>query len=501
MSIQFMGLASGLDTRSIVQDLMKVERQKVEKVEKNKTLATWERDVWKEVNSKIYNFHRESVFKLRSASTYLQKSVQSSDPSKVKVSGSPSAVNGNHTLTNVIMAKGSTLSGDKISVDKDGNPIEIKSTTKLGDLYDFEGSSLNIDISLDGGATVTTFNFTEDDTITDFLSKIRQENLDLNINYDSNFSRFFISSKNTGQNVKIKLEGENAKADELLGALGFGTVKEGNQGVDAQFEYNGTVLTSEKNEFTLNGMSITLQGDVSQVNISVSSDVDGIYNSVKDFVLKYNELMMDIEKLLNAESARGYEPLTSEEKKAMGEDDVKLWEDRIRSSLLRRNDTLTTISRSIRSIVTLSSGVNTGGFMFKSISSLGIVTGDYTERGILHIEGDSEGIAFSEKENKLRKAIEDNPEEVLNFMTELGRTLYDDMSERMKSTSLRSALTFYNDKALDRRIKQYDTNINNLEKRLSQMEERYFKQFTAMEKAIQKANATSNWLMQQLGGN
>lgn len=42
--------------------------------------------------------------------------------------------------------------------------------------------------------------------------------------------------------------------------------------------------------------------------------------------------MKEMNTLYNADSAKGYEPLTSEEKEAMSDDDVKLWEDKIKKS-------------------------------------------------------------------------------------------------------------------------------------------------------------------------
>ena len=59
--------------------------------------------------------------------------------------------------------------------------------------------------------------------------------------------------------------------------------------------------------------------------------------------------MKEMNTLYNADSAKGYEPLTSEEKEAMSDDDVKLWEDKIKNSLLRSDSTLNSIMSSMRS--------------------------------------------------------------------------------------------------------------------------------------------------------
>lgn len=502
MGIQFTGLASGLDVQSIISDLMKVERTKVDNVEKDKTLVEWKKDAWNEMNSELYTFYKESLFKFKSTSTYLQKTITSSDSSIVTVTATtPSAVNGVHTIENITMAKGSFLTGDEITLDKNGDPITISTTTALGDLYDFAGSDIDLEISLDNGTTTSIITLSETDTISDLITKVNDTELDINFNYDTNFNRFFISSKDTGQGVQVKLGDATGEPDGLLTALGFGVGnKLGSAGNDAQFDYNGATLTSSDNEVTVNGLSLLLHGEGSDVTLSVNQDVDGIYESIKDFVLKYNELVMDINEKLDAESARTYKPLTKDEKSAMTEDEIKLWEDKIKGSLLRKDDILSAISRSMRNTLTLSSGVDTTGFDYNDLSSLGIVTGGYSEKGILHIKGDEDDPLYGVEENGLKTAIEENPEGVLELMTSLGTALYEDMSDRMKSSTLSSALTFYNDKNMSEEISDYEDDIYELEERLTMIEERYYKQFTAMEQAIQKSNSTADWLAQQLGG-
>lgn len=500
MGIQFTGLASGLDTQSIIADLMKVQRTKVDKVEKEKTLVEWKKDAWKEMNSKIYTFYKESLFKFKSASTYKQKTVTSSNTSLVKATATSSTVSGVHKIDNITMAKGSFLTGDKITVDKNGDPITIDETTTMGEIYNFTAGDITMDISLDGGATSTSIVISETDTFANVVSKVNDTEMEINFNFDTNYNRFFLSSKNTGQGIQIKVGDATGEPAGLLSALGFGTNKTGSVGSDAQFDYNGTTLTSSDNEVTVNGLSISLLGEGTNVNIAVNHDVEAIYESVKDFVLKYNELLMDINEKLGADSSRGYKPLTSEEKEAMTDDEVKLWEDKIKKSLLRKDDILTSVVSSMRSILTLSTDVNTTGFDYENLSELGIVTGEYTEKGILHIQGDEDDSLYSLHDNKLKEAIEENPEGVFELMTALGDALYEDMSNRMKSNSLSSALTFYNDKYLSKEVTKYEEEIDKLEERLARVEERYYKQFTAMEQAIQKSNSTADWLTQQLGG-
>ena len=56
MAIRISGLTSGLDTDSIVQELVSAYSTKKENIEKKQTKLSWTQDAWKEMNTKIYGF-------------------------------------------------------------------------------------------------------------------------------------------------------------------------------------------------------------------------------------------------------------------------------------------------------------------------------------------------------------------------------------------------------------------------------------------------------------
>ena len=101
-------------------------------------------------------------------------------------------------------------------------------------------------------------------------------------------------------------------------------------------------------------------------------------------------------------------------------------------------------------------GFNSAKDIIPYLSDLGIVTGSYTEKGILHIQGDEEDSLYSMKENKLKEAIEKDPDKVAKLFNAIGSQLYTTMQDKMKSTSLSSALSFYNDKQMDKQVSAYE---------------------------------------------
>ncbi|MCT4543322.1 MAG: flagellar filament capping protein FliD [Vallitalea sp.] len=495
MGVQFSGLASGLDTDNIIKELMKAERIKVDRVKKQKTKIEWKKDIWKEMNKKLYSFYTKQVYNLRSKGTFMEKTTVSSNDSIISAKANVNAAEGTHSLTVTQLAKGSFLTGDKITKDKDNNDIDVESSTKISELLNFGGATeKKINITTKNGGKPIEITIGKDDTMAQIVYNIKKAVEDVNISFDSNFDRVMMSTKNQGDDVKIKVDGDT----NLIKALGL-EGKEGTDGKNAIFTYNETELQSNSNEITVNGLTLTLKAK-GDANITVNQDTQAMYDNVKDFITEYNKILVEINEKLGADRVSGYEPLTQEEKKAMSEDDIKLWEKKIKDSLLRRDDILTGLVNSMRSIVVGSSGVDTSELDYQYLSELGIGTGDYKEKGLLHIDGDEDDPLYAVKDNKLKEAIEKDPEKVAELLNAIGDKLYTTMQKQMKSTEMSSVLTFFNDKQMTDQIDDYEDKIYDLEKRLAKVEQRYYAQFTAMERAIQQMNNQGASLASMLGG-
>jgi Flagellar hook-associated protein 2 C-terminus. len=182
----------------------------------------------------------------------------------------------------------------------------------------------------------------------------------------------------------------------------------------------------------------------------------------------------------------------------MTDDQIEKWENKIKDSLLRRDTSLGTLINIFRNITSQTVMVDDTKY---SLASFGITTKNYSEKGILYISGDEDMSASAYSDNKLKEAISNDPDTVMQVFTTLASNLYKSLSDQMKSTSLSSALTVYNDKELDKTLRNYKTQLSDLEDRLDKMEERYYQQFSAMESALEKLNAQSSYLSALLGTN
>ena len=507
-------MVSGLDTDSLVQQLVNVQKMRNKKVEDKKVTLEWTQDIWKTLNSKLYTFYREQVSKVRLQGSYQNKKVSSSNDKAIEARADSNAPIGTHKIKVEQLASSQYITSGKIEKDKAGVDINITNSTKIGDLVDLDQvDSAEINIG-DKELTISS-----ETTIGDVIDTAKAAGL--NANFDAVQKRFFISSKESGvdnafqisESVSVKrVEGVDQRVS-ILDALKLDTIDEDGivaredsqpslstlvKAQDSKVIYNGAILHSDSNTLSANGLTFTLSANPDEeISITVANDSQATYDMIKDFIKGYNEILGEMNTRYNANTARGYDPLTEEQKETMSEKTIEKWENTIKDSLLRRDSTLSTLISSFKTV--MGTQVQVDGKNY-SLSSFGIVTGDYTERGLLHINGDKDDPTYATNEDKLLKAIEEDPELVSKVFSELGKSLYDTMTKQMSSIpNVRSAMTFYNDKLMSKQLTTYERDIANLEKKLYELEEKYYNQFAKMETALSKLQSQTNYLYSMMG--
>jgi flagellar hook-associated protein 2 len=268
-------------------------------------------------------------------------------------------------------------------------------------------------------------------------------------------------------------------------------------GEDAEIVLNDVKYTSTTNSFSINGLSITAQAKTdSPITITTATDTQAIYDKVKDFLTEYNTIINEMTKLYNADSSYGYDPLTDDEKDAMSDTEIEKWETKIKDSLLRNDTTLNGVMMSM--INAMSSSYEIDGKKYSlstfGISTLGYLNAAENENYAYHIDGDSDDENTSSKTDKLMAAITEDPDSVINFMKKLTSGLYTAIGNKMKSTTLSSAYTIYNDKEMNSQYSEYSTTISKWEDKLADKEDYYYSKFSAMESALTKLQSSTNAL-------
>lgn len=277
-------------------------------------------------------------------------------------------------------------------------------------------------------------------------------------------------------------------------------------GSDAEIRLNGVIYTSATNTFSINGLTIdalgvTGDGEANEITITTTIDTQGIYDKIKDFLTEYNSVINEMTKLFNAESAKDYEPLTDEEKDAMSDTEIEKWEAKIKSALLRRDSSLDGIMSTMINSMSQSFEINGEKVSLSTfgIQTLGFLNAKENEQYAYHIDGDADDASSSGKTDKLMKAIQEDPDQVAEFMKQLTTNLYQAVDKKMKSTSLSSAYKVYNDKELDKQMEQYKDLIKKWQDKAAEQEDYYYKKFSQMEVQLSKIQSQTNSLAGMLG--
>lgn len=273
---------------------------------------------------------------------------------------------------------------------------------------------------------------------------------------------------------------------------------------DAKIILNDAEFTSSTNSFSVNGLTIkalATTADGEELSINTDTDTQGLYDKIKDFLTQYNEIINEITSLYNADSAKGYDPLTDDEKESMSDSEIEKWETKIKDAILRKDSTLGTIQSTMTNAMMKSYTINGQTYSLSSfgISTLGYLNASKNENYAYHIDGDSEDSSTSGKTDKLMTALENDPDTVIDFMKQLTSGLYSALDKQMKGTTLRSTYTIYNDKQMASEYSNYTTLIEEWEEKIEDYEDRYYSKFSSMESALAKLQSSTSSISSLLG--
>ncbi len=406
-----------------------------------------------------------------------------------------------------------TLSGNGLealgfaSGDNTSNKLSLNSS--LDSLKNIFKNKLNISDPGEivtftiNGKTIDVKKTYEQATIKDIMNAINSSDAGVKITYDSLKNQFLMESTTIGAASSITYTDSSSG---LLKALGI-VDGEYKQGTDAEFTLDGVEgMKRSSNTFTIDGVTYTLKGtSTSPVTISLEQNIDAVVENIKEFVNKYNELLDKINGKLYEKYDRNYQPLTDDEKDEMSEKEIEKWEEKAKTGLLAGDSILSKIVSSMRTaLYEKVEGVS------MSLYEMGITTGSYTDKGKLKID-----------ESKLRKALTENFEQVVNFFTKeaeysytesledsakrtvrykqsgIAQRLYDIIQDNIRTTRdskgkkgiLLERAGYTNDASdfnnyIVEQIKNKQSEIDALEKKMTALEAAYYMKFTSMEKYL-----------------
>ena len=587
--VRITGMNSGLDTETIIQELVKAKRTKVDKIKKDNTKLEWKQDAWKDLNKEIKSLFSGTVSNLRYTSAYKKKITSASNSAAVNVITGAGAMNSVQNLSIKKLAKSGYLTGQEVKT-ADGSKASASTLLKDLQLKDAAGNPIEglADINGEGSFTITSggksteIKINADTTIGNLVSQLNGAGV--SANFDAKNQRLFIGAASSGEEndfrimandsigfAALSLAGINvdpsaeesgktaneygklsdyynvlkgqskddainaitsdttseiykmlkaectdkenpdfdAAYDKLMAKLEFADSVANSdnskfyskdavrlEGSDAEIELNGATFKSATNNVEVNGLTFECKAIADNITITTTDDTEGVYDVVKDFLKKYNELAKKIDTLYNADSAKGYEPLTDDEKDAMSDKEIEKWEDKIKGAILKGDSTLGNIFSSMKDIMAQGFEVN-GKKLY--MADFGISTANYFEaedheRALYHIDGDKDDTYSSGNEDKLKTMIATDPDSVVSFFTQLSNALYDKLSKLSASTTTSSFGSFYEDKQMKTDLSSYATKIAEAEAKLTDYEDKYYAKFSKMESALAAMDSKSNYL-------
>src|SRR5690625_794941 len=494
------GLATGMDIEGMVNKLMDAERIPLRRMEQDRTMLTWKQDAFRDINLGLSELDR-MIFDMKLSRTYQTKNVQSTQANAVTATGGSQTSDGNyHIQVDQLATTAMNIGEAKVNLDEkidtDTYGHEIKYYT-----FDENGKKVDHTISID-----------EDDTIGSVLAKITNDDSPVrafaDVGDDRDATRIILETTRTGQyntsennygGAEIGFDEESFFTDVLH--LTAGKAAEDSNGPgeiggrNAKFTYNyGLDLESRDNSYTINNLNLEFHDTTDgHATLSVTNDVDHAFEQISNFVEKYNDIIDKLNGTQQEEKYRDYPPLTQKQRDEMSEDEIEKWEERAKSGVLRGErvivDAMTNMRRGWYE------PVNNDG-AFKSMTEIGLNTSiDYMDGGKIIIDEDKLKAALRERPEDVQKLFANNEDGDRGLIYRLDNAV-DETIGRINDHAGRATSTLDN-YALGKRMKDLDQRIDSFQERLMKVEERYWNQFTQMEKAIQRMNEQSSYLFSQ----
>ncbi|MBZ0312889.1 flagellar filament capping protein FliD [Clostridium butyricum] len=480
MTNRITGTNSGIDVDAVVKASLTTEQNKIDKAYQQQKVYEYQQEQLRKIVDQCTDFYDKYLDILSSDSLMKSSAYESvsftGDNNNVTAKGYAGADTGEYKVNVTQLASNATttfesknLTGtSKISVNVDGkNSVEMSVITKT-------------DGSVDLSETAKALN-----------EKLSSEGLNITAKYSELSGGIVLQSSSTGSTQKFTYS--------LDGSTGTAT------GSDAVFKItkDGSTTpvtkTSSTNTLVVDNIEFTAN-KVGETTLNGKNDGTELKDTIVNFINDYNKLITTINEKLLETRDKDYMPLTEDQKADMSESEIKKWEEKAQTGLLRNDNDLVRIQSALKESMRTfmsNSGLNLEAIGIKPVDNYGSKNGTFTI-----------------DEDKLTKAIENNAEGVKDLFTKSAST--NDKGGIL--TQLQSVLkneTKLSSSALSKRIgfigtstensNTLKTNIIKQKKLMSELQGKYtdkenalYKKYSALETMLEKLNSQSNSLYSML---
>lgn len=445
MAISSAGLGSNLDVNSIVSQLMALEQKPLTALAKKESGLQAKISALGSLKSSLSSLQSAaSALVPATGSSALQKfstfNASLSDATVATASTTSAAVAGTYSLNNIVLATAQQVRKTGISVPAEAGTLSIQ----VG-----SGTAVNVSIA-------------EGSTLSNVMTAINGANagVSASIINDGTDDYLVFTANSTGNGNTIKVTGSgtgwtNGPFD-FNGSDANNGWAQSSEAKSATLTINSINVTSASNTLTgaISGVTVNLT-KAGSTTLTLTRDTSSLTTSINAFVKAYNDFNT------TANSLGSYNATT----KTAGS--------------LNGDSTLRSAQSNVRSLIgTIPAGMT--GADFQRLSDIGI-----------RLQKDGSLLVDS---GKLSAAITKNISGVANLVAAYGTAFKTTTDSITGATGTIAART----EGINTTIKNLDKQYEVVSNRLTQIEARYRKQFTALDTLMSSMSKTSTYLTQQL---
>jgi flagellar hook-associated protein 2 len=442
MSITFGGLATGLDTSSIVDQLMALERQPITRLETDKTWMNTRLAALTEFDAKLSSF-LSKIEDLDSSEDLRAKKITLGSDDFFTATASSDALPASYQIEVVTMAQ----------VEKDvstGYADKAAQEFGTGTITLTVGTNDPVDIAIDS----------ENNSLEGIMAAINEA--------DAGVAAAIIND-GTGTPYRMVLTGQDIAAGFTVDAAGLSggscanpVFTETQVAQQAHIKVDNIDIYSDGNTLSeaIPGVTLTLNKaeEGTTTNLGVSLDENAVKSKIQAFVSGYNEVVSFVTSQSKTQGSSG--------------------------GVLGGDSGLNSIKRHLQNmLVTM---VDNSG-VFRSMSQLGLET---QTDGTLQIDDDT-----------LTQAIQNNLDSVETLLA--GEEGVEGIATRFKDyldgiTNSTDGFLVGRKESIESNVKRIDARIEQMEMRLENREKNLLNKFNALEELVSTLNAQGDYLSQQI---
>ena len=469
-TISFSGLATGIDTSSIVSQLMALERAPETILTNQKTKMQSQVSAYNALSSALTSL-QSLMAGMNTPDTFAAKTASVADSSVAAATASSSALAGTHTLKVTSLARSQTLLSQSST-----NSGYASDTAK-----NFGTGTISIANAADPSHPITVNIDSTNNSLQGIATAINGSGANVTASVVNDGSgtpyRLAIIGKDTGTySVASSLTGgtyDTPTFDEKVGAS------------QAVFQLDGIDMTRTTNTVAdaMPGISLTLMGTTTNpagTTISIGNDTAAVTAKINSFVTSYNNVM----NLINQDTA--YDSTAKTAGVLLGDSTIRTVLDTLKTTLSSKLDGATGSFSSLAEIG-FNSDAHTGLLSVDSSKLSNSLSSDFSSVSSLFTQNTGNyGLALNQY------GIAEQFNKQIDFLTHY-------YSGYSGTGTLNNGVISTRVHGLNDSMTDIDNQIAAMEVRMISMENNMNAQFTAMEQLISNTNAWGNQLFAGLG--